>query len=65
MREEIEILEHHADVAAVLQNILLLQFIERVALLAVADEIAVDRDEAIVDPLQMVDGTQQRRLARA
>ncbi|MNT70666.1 hypothetical protein D3C72_2090780 [compost metagenome] len=65
MREEIEILEDHADVGAALQNILLLQFIKRVALLAVTDEIAVDRDEAVVDPLQMIDGAQQGRLARA
>ena len=42
MREEIEVLEDHADVGAAFQDVLFLEFIERLALPAVADEIAVD-----------------------
>src|SRR6478609_3285663 len=63
MREEIEVLKNHADIGAAFQNIFLLQFKERVALLRIADEFAVDGDKTAIDPFQMIDGAQQRRLA--
>ena len=42
-----------------------LQFLEPVAVAADADQFAVDADVADVELLQVVDGAQQRRLARA
>ncbi len=41
-----------------------LSAIKRVAFLPITDQLAIDRDEAIIDPLQMVDRAQQRRLTR-
>ena len=55
MREQIELLEHHADVAA-----------HRDDLLGVVVKLdAVDDDAARLPVLQMVDAAQQRRLAAA
>jgi hypothetical protein len=39
--------------------------VELAALLPVADQLAVDREPAGVDLLQVVDAAQERRLARA
>ena len=55
MREEVEALEHHADVAA--------QAGELLALLG--QPLAVDGDLALLDGLETVDRAAQRRLARA
>ncbi len=65
MGKQVEVLEHIADVDALTQNRLLLQFIQAVAAPLVADVIAVDLNKALVDPLQMVDGAQQGRFARS
>ncbi|MND87760.1 hypothetical protein D3C80_797680 [compost metagenome] len=53
MREEIELLEHHADIAADVVGIGAL----------LAERRAVDGDAAFLDFLQMVDAADQRRLA--
>ncbi len=60
--KQIETLKDHADIGAALQNILLLELVERVALLAIADQITIDGDEAAIDTLQVADGAQERRL---
>jgi hypothetical protein len=65
MREQVEALEDHADIDAALQDLALLELVERVAILAVADQLAVDGDEAFVDAFEMIDRAQQGRLARA
>jgi hypothetical protein len=56
VREQVEVLEHHADVDAALEDLFLVQLVQRVAVAPVADELAVDGDEAVVDALQVVDG---------
>ena len=65
VREEVEALEHHADVAALRRHLLVGEVVQVPALLAVAHEVAVDPDAAAVDRLELVDAAQERRLARA
>ncbi len=65
MREQVEVLEHHADIDALAQHLALLQLVEKLTLPPIADELAVERDDAAVEPLEVVDRAQQRRLARA
>jgi hypothetical protein len=55
VREQLEVLEHHADAAAQLGQVGL----------RVADADAVDHDVALLEGLQRVDGLDQRGLARA
>ncbi|EMF03274.1 hypothetical protein F518_22560 [Serratia marcescens VGH107] len=65
VREQVEVLEHVADVDALPENGLFLQLVQPVALAAVTDVVAVDADKALVHALQVVDRPQQRRFARA
>ena len=65
VRKEIEVLKHIANVDALLEDLFLLQLIELVALTTVANVVPVDLNKAFVDALQMVNGAQQRRFARA
>ena len=65
VREQVEVLEHHADVAALLGGVTGRHLVQLVAPLAVADQIAVDIQPARIDLLEMVDAAQERRLARA
>ena len=65
VRKEIEVLKHIAHVDALLEDLLLLQLIELVALTTVANVVPVDLNKAFVDALQVVNGAQQRRFARA
>ena len=58
-------LEDHPDLRALASDIPLVQLMELVASLAVADEFAIDRQPARVDLLQVVDAAQERGLARA
>ena len=55
MREQLEVLEHHADARAQLGQVGL----------GVGDRDAVDDDVALLEGLERVDGLDQRRLARA
>ena len=65
VREQVEALEHHPDLGALARDLALAQLVELVALLPVADELAVDPQPAGVDLLQMVDAAQERRLPGA
>ena len=65
VREQVEALEHHADVLALEGDFLLPQLVQLVATLPVPDEHAVDVQPPGVDLLEVVDAAQQRRLARA
>jgi hypothetical protein len=65
VREEVETLEDHADVPALQGDFAVLELVELVALLPVADQLAVDVEPAGVDLLQVVDAPQERRLAGA
>jgi hypothetical protein len=56
---EVELLEHHADGAALRGDLFLPQLMQAPAPLAVPDELALHPDPARVDPLQMVDATQE------
>ncbi|SHU60018.1 Uncharacterised protein [Mycobacteroides abscessus subsp. abscessus] len=62
MREEIEILEHEADLRALSQNGPLRQLVKHRAALAVSDQLTVDAYRPGVHLLQMVQYAQQRRL---
>src|SRR6185437_3314019 len=63
--EEVEALEDHADLGPVSTDLCIAQLIELVADLAVTNELAVDPEAPGIDLLQMVDATQEGRLARA
>jgi len=65
VREEVEALKDHPDVAAALRDLSVLEFVELVALLPVADQMAGHRQPAAIDLLQVVDAAQERRLAGA
>ncbi|MNZ83803.1 hypothetical protein D3C78_1025420 [compost metagenome] len=65
MREQVEALEHHAHFDAAFQDFPFLQFVKRIALLTITDQLAVYGDKAVIDTLQMVDGTKQCGLAGA
>ena len=65
VREQVEVLEDHADIGALPGDLPLPQLVELVAALLVADELAVDLEPAGVDLLEMVDAAQQRGLARS
>ena len=65
VREQVEVLEDHPDVDALLGDLGLAQLVELVAALPVADQHAVHPQPAGVDLLQVVDAAQERRLARA
>ncbi len=64
VREEVEVLKDDADLGAALEHLLLAQLVEFAAALLVADQLPVDGHRAGVDRLEVVDGAQQRRLAR-
>src|SRR5205814_226879 len=65
VREQVEALEHHADLRALARDLGLAQLVELVALLAIADERAVHVEPPRVDLLKVVDTAQEGRLARA
>ena len=65
VREQVEVLEDHPDLGPLARDLALVQLVQLAALLAVADQLAVDRQPAGVDLLQVVDAAQERRLARA
>ncbi len=44
MREQVEVLEHEADLDPPLENLPLLEFVEQVALAPIADVLTVDGD---------------------
>src|SRR6266446_6065363 len=64
VRKEVETLEHHPDLGALLGDVGLGVLDEPAVLLSVADEMAVDLDPAGIDLLEVVDATEERRLAR-
>ncbi len=65
MREQVEILKHEADFDAPLEDFTLLELIEQITLAPITNVVAVDGDVTAVDLFQVVDGAQQRGLARA
>ena len=65
VREQVEMLEDHPDLRALARDFAFAQFVESVADLAVADELAVDGQATGVDLLEVVDAAQERRLARS
>ncbi|CPU65220.1 Uncharacterised protein [Mycobacteroides abscessus] len=65
MREQVEALEDETDLGALAEDLALLELAQGAALAAVPDELAVERDEPLVDLLQVVDRAQQRRLPGA
>ena len=65
VREQVEALEHHAHLCAPAQHRALLQLVEPAVAVLVADQLAVDRDPAAVDGLEVVDSAQQGGLAGA
>ncbi len=65
MREEVEVLKHHADVAPLPRRLARVQLVQLVAALLVTDEHTVDVEATGIDDLEMVDAPQEGRLARA
>ena len=65
VRKQVELLEHHPDVAPHACHLALGQLIQFAAMLAVADQLAGHPDPATVDGFQVVDTGQQRALARS
>ncbi len=64
MREQIEVLEYHPYIHALCEDVTFLQLVQRVAHVAIAHQIAIDRNIAFIDPLQMVDRAQQGGFPR-
>ncbi len=63
MREVVEPLEDHADLGTPPGDLALVQLVEAIAALLVADEHPVDVEAPGVDLLEMVDAPQEGRLA--
>ena len=63
VREQVEVLEHHADLGALLQDFLFAQLVEPAPPDLVAHQCAVDGDEPGVDLFQVVDGAQKGGFA--
>jgi len=65
VREQVEPLEDHADLATLRGDGLPRQMVKPAGALLVAQQLAVDPDAAAVDSLQLVDAAQERRLTGA
>ena len=65
VREEVEVLEHHADFGALLQDVFLAELVQPPSADLVSHQCPVDGDVAAVDFFEVVDGAQQGGLARA
>src|SRR5581483_730999 len=65
VREQVEMLEDHPDLGALARHLALVQLVQPVALLSIADQLAVDPQPAGVDLLEVIDAAQEGRLARA
>ncbi len=63
VREQVEVLEHHPHVAALLGDLARLHLVQLAAPLVIADQGPVDVEPAGADRLQVVDTAQERRLA--
>jgi hypothetical protein len=63
VREQVEPLEDHADLAALGGHLVVAQLVELVALLPVADELAVDPELPGGELLEVVDAAEERGLA--
>ena len=64
VREEVEALEDHADLASLGGDALVGQPVQHAAAVVIADEVAVDPDPAAVDRLELVDAAQEGGLPR-
>ena len=60
MREQVEVLEDHADLGALVRDLGLAQLVQLVAHLPIADELAADHEAPAVDLLEVVDAAQER-----
>src|SRR5581483_10712872 len=65
MREQVEALEHHANLAALARDVALGVLDELAVALAIADQMAVHQDATLLDLLQMVDAADEGGLAGA
>ncbi len=65
MREQVEVLEDHANVGPVLTDLLVLLFVQPGALDVIADDFSVDPHPPTVNTLEMVDTAQESALARS
>src|SRR6185312_11133142 len=63
MWKQIEALEHHANAGALAANLALGHLVENISTLAIADQLAIDRQTPSVDLLQVVDAAQEGALA--
>src|SRR6266540_2514467 len=63
VREQVEALEDHADLGPLAGDLAFLQLVELVAVLPVADQLAVHPQAAGVDLLQVVDAAEEGGLA--
>jgi hypothetical protein len=64
VREQVEALEHHADLLALPDDVAFFHLVELAVALGVADQVTVDKDASAIDALNVVDATQQRGLSR-
>src|SRR5205823_3599695 len=60
---QVEVLEHHPDLRPLARNLALVQLVQLVTGLAVADQLAVDRQAPGIDLLEVVDAAQESGLA--
>ena len=65
MGKQVEALKDHADLGAFAADLPLRELVDLAVALAVADELAVHREPAGVDLLEMVDASQERAFSGA
>ncbi|MNC62876.1 hypothetical protein D3C75_1129490 [compost metagenome] len=56
MREQVEVLEHVADVNPLLEDLFLFEFKQLIALTAIADVVPVNLDKAFIHAFEVIDG---------
>ena len=65
MRKQVEALEHHADLLALARDIPLVVFNQPATPLPVPDEVPVHEDPPLIDSLEVIEASDQGRLARS
>lgn len=63
MRKQVEALEHHAGLQPLPPDLALGEAMQTTALLAHAEQLAIEPDAAAIDDGELVDATEQRGLA--
>ncbi|VGP88261.1 hypothetical protein SB00610_04313 [Klebsiella quasipneumoniae subsp. similipneumoniae] len=64
VRKQVKVLKHVADVDPLAEDLLLFHLIQLVAFAAIADIVAINLNKPFINALEVINGAQQRGLAR-